>query len=206
MKTALTLLLLAIAISPALRAETLCGPGTITIPTNQAIIINTVRTNVPGPNMATDTRLSVDPDNFIYFFTGAIQNPRFAIAGPRTLMFTNYWSGSPDLVVTFQRVKSSAIKTIMCAGNQPNVVNVPAGKTIQFFDFLGNGNVIITIQPTNSADTFTLFNSFNSGPVLYSRPSATGPATITVSSGSPTLVSYYFIPARTARTPVELLY
>src|SRR6266481_5708360 len=99
-------------------AETLYGPGTIIIPTNQTIVINTIGINA---------KLYID-GQFVDTNPAAfnVNNPRFAIAGPHSVTTTD--ENGPDVFVTFQRVKGPLINTVIASGGQTNTVNVPAGK------------------------------------------------------------------------------
>ncbi len=180
-------------------ADTLYGPGTITILTNQAIVINT---------FGGDTQFSIDGQS-VDVNPNLPLNPRVAIAGPHSVTITNA-DGWPSLFITFQRLKSSAIKTLITSGTQTNAVSVPPGKTIQFFDSLGQAN--ISIQPTNSANVYNLIGGQYSGesgnPSPYTRPSATGAGIVAVSNfyGSVSVVSYYFVAKPRVSAPVDLMY
>jgi len=176
-------------------AETLYGPGTIIIPTNQTIVINTIGINA---------KLYID-GQFVDTNPAAfnVNNPRFAIAGPHSVTTTD--ENGPDVFVTFQRVKGPLINTVVTSGGQTNTVNVPAGKTIQFFDWLGRTELTVTIQPTNSVAKYNLVSHVYN---QFTHPSATGPATVEISSviGSTSIVSYYFVSRPRTTPPTDLIY
>jgi hypothetical protein len=201
MKTSKSLLFgiltVTMALATSLHAETLYGPGTIIIPTNQVIIINTV---------GSDTEFYFD-GQYVNAGAGGF-NPRLAIAGAHTLTITN-GAGDPNVFLTFQRLKTTAIKTVVVSPGQATLITVPAKKTIQFYDTLGIGvasDVHFSVQPTNSASSYNVFL----GSTPNTRPSFTGPATVTIVNQNPpdypVIVSYYFVIKPKVATPVDLIY
>ena len=175
-------------ISKPLCAETLFGPGTILIGTNETILLTTVDSHGSLGSLG----FYLD-GNDVSITTGpGAENLPIAITGPHSLFLTND-SRYLDFYATFQRITNSSIKTLVTLTNITNFINVPSGKTIQFFPPLGciGG---ITAQPQDSS------NSFHVWFWAYHPPSITGPVTIQVSFDTngyggfyyPTVLSYYF--------------
>jgi hypothetical protein len=175
----------------AVRAETLFGPGTINIATNQAIVITT-------PPVS-------DMDNSIDFYLDGVAmkfdlmmngwNPRYFIAGPHALTLSNH------CFITFQRLEGSAVKTIVCLYPSTNSIHVPAGKTIQFLarSRSENNGLRTTAVSTNSLDPYPLYYTSNprNDYAGTSGPALSGPCDIYLiledtGYGSPLFVSYYF--------------
>jgi hypothetical protein len=162
------------------RAETLFSPGSITIGTNQAILITSM-------NDAIDLILL---DGQYVFFRYDYTDPQFAIAGNHTLSFVN---GSD--FITYQLFNNCAIKTMMFTntteiGVVSNSIYVPSGKTIQFFTPMTAAPPIVTIVPDGSTNIYNL-----SLPGPYRFPAVAGPATIQIAcnlEGAADVVSYYF--------------
>jgi hypothetical protein len=196
-RTALSLMVAFLA-TTSVYAETIYGTNTITIETNEAIIINFF-----GPY----TELYIDGkyiDSDMFF--GCV-NPRLAIAGHHTLTIGNT-SGEPtDALLTVQLLKSSVIKTLMLPiGGQTNSIVVPEGRTIQFYDL---PSADIYIQPAGSANSYALYGSSRLSESGYTHPSATGPAVITISytgRDSAGFVSYYFVTTPKVEAPTDLIY
>ena len=160
-----------VTISRLVHAETLFGPGSITIATNEAILINMI-------SEETDPQLFFDGTNvqaFIHY-----GGYHFAFAGPHALGITN-----ADQFITFQRLQGSAIKTILVTEGTTNFISVPDGKTIQFFAYVGHYSIYAL--PLNSSNRYELYHSG------YEHPVITGPATIEASSDLGNVIySYYF--------------
>jgi hypothetical protein len=206
-------LTVALLASTSVYAETLYGTNTITIETNTAIIINCF-----GPR----TQFYIDGQymnlgSLYAAGAGCAPNPRLAIAGHHTLTLTNAYDGEPtDAFVTFQLLKSPVIKTMVLSVGQTSTVTVPEGKTIQFYDL--PSFLIANVQPSNSARSYSFsFGSIGgeTGNFTYSHPSATGPATVTVSNppsevaewpGFAVFVSYYIITTPEVEAPTDLIY
>lgn len=169
-------------------AETFYGPGTITIATNEAILINSMR----PPSGA----MFVDDTTNLFFGSGSYASydyrygQRYAIAGPHTLIVS---SGDSDdeFWMTFQRLQGSSIHTIIAKAGT-NTVNIASGKTLQFFPIFGKGsNLKLEVHPTGSTNTY-LWTTYNYN---YIAPSFAGPAclNIIVEDASETdVVSFYF--------------
>lgn len=167
-----------------LKAETLFGPGSVVINTNEAVLINT---------------MSMDSDSgyFSFFIDGKDfsqdlghdfgNGPQYAIAGPHTVTITN------ATLVTFQRVQGSAVQTIILPPDSTNMINLPSGKTIQFFDALpSNRSISVQIKSPSSTNNYSIFGG---GFGSYNHPVLSGPATLSIINpyGTPyALVSYYF--------------
>ena len=192
-------LLAFLTISLALKANTLFSPGTITIGTNQAMLINS--TAGQGTNYVNYPTVFADgiPIGFsgsspFVFVQGqvSIKPKKFAIAGPHSIYFSN----DANCYISYQLINSSAIQTIFQTNadvGQTNTLIVPAGKTIQFFAPIPVASIYLgvnpcTISPDGSTNSYPLFDQ------SFSEPSITGPATITLisSGGVPALYSYYF--------------
>lgn len=162
-------------IAASLQAETLFGPGTINIGTNEAILINSA--GFPGSYF----RFYLDGIE-VGHYTAFDENPRFAVAGPRILTITN-----SSTFVTFQRLRGSSIQTVITNPSLTNTINVPSEKTIQFFARIGDSDVVVDVFPPNSTNVYSLLKSNEE-----THPSLTGPARIEARSGSgPAVISYY---------------
>lgn len=165
-------------VATSVSAETLFGPGTINIATNEAILINTIAGDDSGPN-------TFYLDGLAHFIrdVSSYRDARIAIAGPRTLTISNHF------LVTFQRLQGSAIKTAIFDVGTTNVINVPNGKTIQLF-YNGDFTTLkIFVRNQGSTEVYPIIY-----PKLGLHPAITGPATIEFSleDNTHTFVSYYF--------------
>src|SRR5208282_3009771 len=177
-------------IANAALADTLWVPGTITIATNETILITAFNVD-DGP-----VELTLLLDGVDISFTPFVLQPQisplvFALTGPHSLFVTNS-SGDASFSssVTFQRITNSPIQTIVTAGGSTNFINVATGRTIQLFPPMGNAQALL-VQPPGSTNWLT-FPIYSSG---YPSPSITGPATIAVApsqTGIATALSYYF--------------
>jgi hypothetical protein len=166
--------------------ETLFGPGTIKIGTNETILITgmgSARGEV-GPKLSLDG-VDVTPDLDFYVFANLIS----AVSGPHNLVATN--ESLSDFFITFQRLTNSTITTIVTLPNATNVINVPEGKTIQFFSPLGDFySIPAMVQPQESTEWVTLRFLWNSG---LPYPCLAGVAKIRFSTTTvANLYSYYF--------------
>ena len=202
-KSLLGILTITAALAVSVQAQTLFGPGTIIIGTNETILITTLNagSDVPddgAPNLLID---GVDVSHYDHNPYGAIPSPGFyAITGPHTITVTNFgFSGSTnpnDFFVSFQRITNSPIHTVFVNGISPstNFINIPAGETIQLLPPLGNSSIPIMIQPQNSTNWFN-WNPWNTSQGFPSA-SVTGAATIAVGSSQELnggiALSYYF--------------
>jgi hypothetical protein len=161
--------------------ETVFGPSTIRVGTNEAILLTTIQAEgmpdliVDGVGLSTDSL----PD----FGDG----PTIALAGPHDLVVTNH-TGAEDFFVTFQRLTNSPIRTVMAVTAGEHFINVPTGKTIQMFPVLGKPEYI-TVQRQNSTNWIRCFEG------RYRQPSIAGPVTVRVvfdpDYGWETAFSYY---------------
>lgn len=176
-------------IANAARADTLWVPGTITIATNETILITPLGglSGPGGPNillLLDGVDVSISP--FGYSVPGV-----YALTGPHSLIVTNRF-GSPQYFdfVTFQRITNSPIQTILNTAGTTNVINVSSGRTIQLFPPMGIVGSIM-VEPPGSTN-WLAFGTFST----YPSPSITGPATFAVSvpvgSAQGTALSYYF--------------
>ncbi|HEY9172576.1 MAG TPA: hypothetical protein VI136_09865 [Verrucomicrobiae bacterium] len=171
-------------LSPKLPAETVFGPGVVNIATNEAILINLVRTIVaPGGN---DCYI----DGLLTSFPLSMAWGGMAIAGPRQLVLSN------RIWVTFQRLQGSSVKTLLVKSGETDGINVPAGKTIQFFEPMGmTYSAGHMVRPPNSAG-YPLFGESQgrAGIETVGSPTVTGPAEIGIAGSSThaALISYYF--------------
>lgn len=177
-----------LAASAAARAETLFAPGTITIGTNEAIVITTPPTALMDPRL--DFRL--DGVAMAFDLTLSPWSPRYYIAGPRALTLSNH------CFMTFQRLQGSAVRTVVCTAPGTNVVHVPAGKTVQFLArSRGNGFSAWVVSP-DSPEPYPM--NYISDPRMdgYGNPmpSLTGPCDVylalEMTFDSALFVSYYF--------------
>lgn len=189
--------LLSLTAVVSLRADTLFSPGSITIGTNQAILITTMGDNMDNGTTALDgAPLSFDDVTY-----GGTFN--YAIAGSHTLSLSNPDNNSGSGFITYQILNGSSIKTIFLNDTNngsftgTNSLFVPAGKTVQFFtpiNYFG-GSVSAVISSQGSTNTYNLIERHSN----YNNPAVSGPATITFSltlnnnwSNDPFLISYYF--------------
>lgn len=170
-------------------AETLFGSGTITIATNEAILINSMYAYAFGYGFTNallldgTNHLTVESQNTRY-------EPHYAIAGPHTLTI-NSDPGSPAWI-TFQRLQGTAIRTVAISVGATNAIDVPAGRTIQFFPVIKGDLYSLTmeIQPLGSTNVY-LWDEGRG----YRSPSFTGPVTVRLIDGygsETKIVSYYF--------------
>jgi hypothetical protein len=156
-----------------LRSETLYGPGTINIATNETILINDNGAHATAQFYLDDVGVNLEQP-------AGIQQYHYALTGPLTL--TNFESP----YFTFQRLHGSAIKTVRINPGVTNIINVPTGKTIQFFDTIND--VRAQALPLNSTNVYDV-------QLIQNRPTLTGPVTIEVWNYDYELtsfVSYYF--------------
>jgi hypothetical protein len=151
------------AITASSHAETFFGPGTINIETNETILITTCAgtgLNEWDFNGIRVQMIYVRPDS------------PYVFAGPGNLSTTN------QNVVTFRRLLGSAIKMMVINCGGTNVINVPTGKTIQFFQRIYNNvfdnpvNPDFRIRPQGSTNVYPFGIGYEAPPAF------TGPATI----------------------------
>jgi hypothetical protein len=177
-------------------AETLFSPGSITIATNQTILITTL-----GGESYEETYLDGQP----LFFEGrsvSSAGTPYAIAGNHTLTLSNYIGSS---FITYQLLNGSSIKTIVLNNsftnnggtffNGTNSIYIPAGKTAQFFAPIADSDFSALILPDGSTNVYNLFSFAQEWQPSYSGPAVTGPVTIQFSitnSDYADVVSYYF--------------
>ena len=178
-------------IANAARADTLWVPGTITISTNETILITafTASGGKPGLTLMLD---GIDISLGIFNGSAYALTQVLALTGPHSLYVTNNGNFSPPFSssITFQRITNSPIQTIVTTAGTTNFINVATGRTIQLFPPMENSESIL-VQPPGSTNWFTipLYGSFNPS------PSITGPATIAIAVGTgttATALSYYF--------------
>ena len=165
-------------VANAARAEILFGPGTITIATNQTILITTLG----GDAALTDFYI----DGVDVEYHDQLKNfGFFALTGPHNFVVSPYFD---DVFVSFQRLTNSSITTVVTGPNSTKFINVPAGKTILLLPPLGDFSTI-KIQPQDSTSWFTWNASAG-----FPSTSVPGPVTIRVATGSfeGTALSYYF--------------
>jgi hypothetical protein len=183
MKTCTTavLLLLWSLLLPS-HAETLYGPGSISIATNEAILITTLGGGDPMMDIYVDGQ-QCSPDTM-----SLDRGFRYAIGGAHTVTVSN------NIYLTFQRLQGSSIKTIVLTnsgglpGGVTNFFYIPAGKTVQFFHPLAYMSSLQGyIHPEGSGNTYTLFSMMSSSD--YPHPSICGPVIVEVSGLG--VVSYY---------------
>src|SRR6185503_20666085 len=108
-----------------------------------------------------------------------------ALTGPRRLSVTNPQGG---VFLTFQRLTNSPIQTIVTGIGATNFINVPNGRTIQFFHYLGggSGDGSLWFQPNDSTNWFQWHED------SPKTPSVSGPLTVRISpSSAPAVWSYY---------------
>jgi len=186
MKPFLITVLLAFSIST--NAETLFGPGSINIATNEAILINTV-----GRGAGLPVYEIYINGNCAEFEAEILP---VAIAGPRSLAFSN------QTFITFQKLQGSSIKTLLVTSSITNIVSVPDGKTIQFFNPSSFG-LVASVHPSNSTNVYEIFTSD-----YLSHPAITGPVTIEISTTHTCsiIVSYYFTDEVLQMPPAGLLH
>jgi hypothetical protein len=143
--------------------ETFCGPGSLNIATNEAIVIQMVG--------GTDFQWYFD-DKSIPLYPDEPGNP-LAFAGPANL------TTSSNNFITFQRLRGTAVKTTVISCNGTNVFNIPAGRTVQFFRLASSSayNLNSRFQPQGSTNYYP-FTYFGAQVI---PPSFTGPLTIEIS-------------------------
>ena len=181
----------------AVHANTLFSPGSITIATNQTILITTM-----GGESYVETYLDGQP-LFFEARSPSPASPQYAIAGNHTLTLSNNVGSG---FITYQLLNGSSIKTILLNNSfidtngypvfsGTNSINVPAGKTAQFFDPIADSDLSALISPQGSTNVYKLFSFTQPYQPSSSCPSVTGPVTIRFSitnSGYANIVSYYF--------------
>jgi len=164
-------------ITNAVRAETLFGGGIITVATNETILVTTLNWNFNVPLMVNLDGIDITLSG-AWYYGGSV----LAITGPRKLSVTNPQGG---VILTFQRLTNSPVQTIMTGVGTTNVFNVPNGKTVQFFHFLGERS--LWFQPNSSTNWFQWYSD-DAG-----TPSVSGPLMVRISpSSGPAVWSYYF--------------
>jgi len=178
LKTLVSIAVGSVVTAACLHGETLFGPGTINIATNEAILINTLS----GAQLSFHFHLD---GLWVPHSTDFEENPRYAIAGPRSVMITN-----SSHFITFQRLRGSSIQTVVTNPGTTNRINVPNGKTIQFFAQIGSGySTEVDVFPLNSSNVYSIFELKSD----Y-HPSLTGPMRIEVwqpVTTTPAVISYY---------------
>jgi hypothetical protein len=172
------------------RAETLFGPGTINIATNEAIVITT------PPVSDIDASIGFYLDGLAMEFDMGMNgwNPRYFIAGPHALTISNHY------FITFQRLQDSSVKTVVCPNPSTNLIHVPVGKTIQFLArsrSQNNNGFRAMVVSTNSPEPYAMHYTSNPRGEYggSSAPALSGPCDIYLVQddfSSPLFVSYYF--------------
>lgn len=189
----------------ALRADTLYGPGTITISNKEAIMIYLCSPNaqfyIDGQALTSITATE-DP---------ALINPHYTIGGPHTLtLMTN--TNVEDLggvYISYGRIKTSAIQSVIIPYNTTNSITVPSGKTVQLYDpfpFCDSPWVTVYAQATKGTGAIPLLTFSGIG---YTHPAASGPVTLSIANNNqfgPVVISYYFLTKPRTSPPVDLLH
>lgn len=156
------------------RAETFYGPGSISVATNETILITTLGGQGGGWDCSIDGQtVSLRySDNKPY---------RYAISGPHTFGVTGI------SFVTFQRLQGSSVRTLILNGGT-NYISISAGKTAQFFQpmtgYLG-GKIQAIVHPEGSTNSYSFLDESGG----YPHPSVSGSAVVEVSGFG--AVSYY---------------
>jgi hypothetical protein len=173
----------------SLCAETLYGPGVISVGTNETILLTTVNADGVGDIELEIPDLIVSIDLLLW---GSASSPVFALTGPHNL-YVSARFGNSNFFLTFQRITNSPIKTVLTYANTTNYINVEAGRTIQLFPPLGISDTV-WLQPAGSTNWMQCH--FATG---CPSPSLTGPVTIKVGWSlaegnfrNATVLSYYF--------------
>lgn len=183
------------------RAETLFGPDTITIATNQTILITTMA----GGGMYSPLHyLFLDGVEVSFQQTSDLDmEPGFlAVTGPHSLVVTNEFTS--DFFVSFQRLTNSPMRTVLTGPNATNFITVPEGKTVQLLHPLGDPRTI-KVQPQHSTNWFGCMNVRG-----FPATSISGPVTIAIAvqefgNNQGTALSYYFTDEVVTFPPTGLL-
>ena len=150
--------------------------NSIVVATNEAIIIDFVDSYSSYP----------------IYRRGGVSNsvdlmPGSAFAGPSELIVS---ANSNSKVITFHRLQTVAVTTVVLGASDTNTIVVPTNKTLKIFATRGAGTLIIS-RGTHSAIIANLDVAMRAGCEL------TGPLTVTmIGNGSPgdyqRVFSYYF--------------
>lgn len=187
MKSLLRALVLSIACGGIIQSvggvETFFGPGAFNVASNESIVISTFVTGNPSPPTI---NLTINGNNFLIFSHAFGYNPKWAIAGPSAVVITN------QLGVTFQRLKGSVVKTCMVTLSETNeLIDVPTNKVIQIFAPMhGTYDFRVFVKHDSSTNLYEVpfYNGSFSG---VSAATLAGPATISFTTNSVGLISYY---------------
>ena len=180
------LILLSFAVTTGLSGETLFGPGTVNIATNEAILVNSMSLTRGGYECYLDG-FPIDFD-----IEYGKRNERFAIAGAHSFSISNL------AFITFQRLQGSSIKTAVVGSGTTNTINIPSGKTVQFFAPNITPLMEASVLPNGSTNVYMLFSGDG-----YVHPSVTGPATITLTPSTRTYVLSYYLSDEVLQFPPQ---
>jgi hypothetical protein len=186
----------------SVHAETLYGPGIISVGANETILLTTINVNSIDDLELEIPDLIVNIDSLLW---NSFSSPVFALTGPYDLYVFPRTTNS-NFFLSFQRITNSPIKTVLTEAYTTNYIQVPAGKTIQLFPPLGNAQTILA--QTSSSTNWLRCYFGNRCPA----PSLTGPVRIKVglskansSFRDATVLSYYFTDQVVQFPPAGLL-
>lgn len=132
MKRSILLLILAAIITIRSAGETMIvsdgATNSIVVATNEVIVVDFIDTNSPYP---------------LHRSSGGAYLVRVhqghAFAGPFELVFFN-----DSAIVTFHRLQTTAVTTLILGASHTNLINVPTNKALRIFPNGGSGRAIVT--------------------------------------------------------------